>query len=137
MLSVLAIGVVSVIPNSSVSLSAETDRLSSHLRHAQIRAQADVYQWRVVFTNTQTYQIGPVVVPGAGFTPTIVPGTSATSRSLTDGVVTTSGTVVRFDSWGRPLSDAGALLAADQTITLTRGTQSQTITIEAGTGMIP
>jgi hypothetical protein len=56
---------------------------------------------------------------------------------MTDGVTATVGTVIRFDSWGRPLNDAGVLLGADQTITLTQGTQSRVITIRAGTGLIP
>lgn len=137
LLGVIAIGVVSVMPNSNVSVATEAEQLRSHLRFAQIRAQADTYQWRLVFTSTQTYQVGPVVVPGPGFTPRTVPGTGTNQRTMTDGVATTAGTVVRFDSWGRPLSDAGALLGADLTITLTRGTETQTITIEAGTGLIP
>jgi prepilin-type N-terminal cleavage/methylation domain-containing protein len=120
LLGILALGVVSVLPSSNVTLATEADRLSSHLRYAQIRAQADTYQWRLVFTDTTTYQIGPVVVPGEGFTPGIVPGTA-----------------IRFDSWGRPLSDTGVLLDADQTITLTEGARNQSITILAETGLIP
>lgn len=135
MLSIIAAGVVSVLPTSNVSLATEADRLSSHLRYAQIRAQADIYQWRLVFTDTTTYQIGPVVVPGAGFTPGIVPGAGATQRALTDGVTTTTGTVIRFDSWGRPMNDGGVL--GVQTITLSQGAQNQVITIRAGTGLIP
>ena len=137
LLGILAVGAASILPGSNASLAAEANRLSSHLRYAQIRAQADTYQWRLVFTDATTYQIGQVVAPGAGFTPGIVPGTGATQRTLTDGVTTTAGTVIRFDSWGRPLNDAGALLGADQTITLTRGARSRSITIRAGTGLIP
>jgi len=137
LLVVIAAGAVSVLPDSSVSLFTEANRLSSHVRYAQIRAQADTYQWRLAFTDAQTYQIGPVVVPGPGFTPAVVPGTGTTQRSLTDGVMTTAGTAIRFDSWGRPLNDAGTLLGSDQIITLTRGGQNQTITIRAGTGLIP
>jgi prepilin-type N-terminal cleavage/methylation domain-containing protein len=137
LLSIIALGAVSVLPGSDVSLPTEVDRLSSHLRYAQIRAQADTYQWRVVFNDTQTYQIGPVVVPGAGFTPTIVPGEGGTQRTLTGGVTATAGTAIRFDSWGRPMTDGGALLVEDQAITLTQGTQTQAVTIRAGTGLIP
>ena len=137
LLSIIAVGAVSILPASNSRLATEADRLSSHLRYAQIRAQADTYQWRLVFTDATTYRIGPVVVPGAGFTPGIVPGAGGTQGILTDGVTTTSGTVIRFDSWGRPLNDAGTLLGADQTITLTQGTQTRNITIRAGTGLIP
>lgn len=137
LLAIIAVGVVRILPASNVSLATEADRLSSHLRYAQIRAQADTYQWRLVFTDATSYQIGPVVIPGAGFTPGIVPGAGSTQRTLTDGVTTTAGTVIRFDSWGRPLNDAGVLLGADQTITLTRGERNRIITIRAGTGLIP
>jgi MSHA pilin protein MshC len=137
LLGVLAVGAVSVLPQSNAALATEADQLASHLRYAQIRAQADTYQWRLVFTNAQTYQLGPVVVPGAGFTPAIIPGAGATQRTLTPGVTTTAGTVIRFDSWGRPMNDAGALLGADQTITLTQGGQTATVTIRSGTGLIP
>ena len=136
LLGILGGGVVSVLPGSNVTLATEADRLSSHLRYAQIRAQADTYQWRLVFTDTTSYQIGPVVIPGTGFTPGIIPGTGAMEGTLTEGVTTPSGTVIRFDSWGRPLTDAGALLGADQTIILTDGARNQGITILAGTGLI-
>jgi len=137
LLSIIAAGVVSVLPDSNARLATEADRLSSHLRYAQIRAQSDIYQWRLVFTDATTYQIGPVVVPGTGFTPGIVPGAGATQRTLTDGVTTTSGTVIQFDSLGRPLGYTGALLVVDQTIPLTEGIRNRTISIRAGTGLIP
>jgi len=137
LLGVLAAGAVSVLPRSDAGLITEADRLGTHLRYAQIRALADTYQWRLAFIDAQTYQLGPVVVPGAGFAPAIVPGTGATQRTLTAGVTTSPATVIRFDSWGRPLSDAGIPLGANQTITLTEGGRNATITIRAGTGLIP
>ena len=136
LLGILGGGVVSVLPGSNVTLTAEADRLSSHfaLRPDQ-GLKADSYQWRVVFTNTTSYQIGPVI-PGAGFTPGIIPGAGAMEGNLAEGVTTPAGTVIRFDSWGRPWSDAGTLLGADQTIILTDGARNQSITILAGTGLI-
>ncbi len=122
--------------NSKANLSSEVEELKSHLRYAQIRAQADIYSWRLVFTNDRTYQIGPVVIPGQGFTPDIVPGTNATRRILPEGITATSGTAIRFDSWGRPLNDAGFLLFSDQTIALTEGDKTQDLTILTNTGLI-
>lgn len=136
LLSIIAVVTVNNLPASNASLAAEAHRLSSHLRYAQIRAQADTYQWRLVFTNASTYQIGPVIVPGAGFTPGIIPGTGTTQK-LTDGVTATGSSVIRFDSWGRPLDAAGALLGTDQTISLTQGSESRTVIIRANTGFIP
>jgi len=137
LLGIIAVGVVSRLPSSNLNLVTEADRMGSHLRYAQIRAQADTYQWRLVFADTTTYQIGPVVLPGEGFTPGIVPGTGALQGTLSGGVTAAAGTVIHFDSWGRPSSDAGVPLESDQTITLTDGTRSQGITLLAGTGLIP
>lgn len=134
---ILAVGALSVLPDSNTDLATQAHRLSSNLRYAQIRAQADTYQWRLVFTDATTYEIGPVVIPGAGFTPTVVPGETANQGTLTGGVTATAGTAIRFDSWGRPLSDAGTLLGADQTITLTQDGRTASVVIRAGTGFIP
>lgn len=137
LIGILAAIAFPTMRDSHVDLTTEADQLRSHLRHAQIRAQADVYDWRVVFTDASTYQIGPVVIPGAGFTPAIIPGTGTTQGTLPDGITTTAGTTLRFDSWGRPMSDLGVLLSADATITLTQGSRSESITILANTGLIP
>ncbi|BCX46864.1 S23 ribosomal protein [Haloferula helveola] len=137
LLGILAVIAASVLPRSNASLATQANQLSANLRYAQIRAQADTYQWRLVFTDATTYQIGQVIVPGAGFKPAVVPGTSTTQGTLTDGVTAPAGTAIRFDSWGRPLNDAGALLASDQTITLTQGSLSESVVIRANTGFIP
>ena len=136
LISVIAAGVFSLIPDSQVRLSAEADRLSSHLRYTQIRAQSDVYEWRLAFTDAQTYEIGPMIIPGAGFTPTPIPGSSATQRTLPEGILANADIAVRFDSWGRPLNDAASLLGSDLSIVLNKGTDSRQITILAGTGLI-
>ena len=136
-LVLLGVMAVASLNNSNMELDSETERLKSHLRYAQIRAQGDTYQWHLVFTDSRTYQIGPVVVTGAGFTPGIVPGTGTTQGTLDDGVITTNGTVIRFDSLGRPVSDNGSLLTSNQTITLVDGEETRDITIQAQTGLIP
>lgn len=136
LMGILAAIVMSILPGSTVNLTKEADRLSSHLRYAQLRAQSDTYQWRVIFTDTTTYEIGPMVVTGRGFTPGTIPGTDSTEGVLSEGVTTTSGTVIRFDSWGRPLTDFGTLRTTDQTIILTGGGLTQIITIQAETGLI-
>ena len=123
--------------NTRSGLISETNRVKSHLRYAQIRAQADIYEWRLVFTDNQTYQIGPIVSPGAGFTPQIIPGTSETQRALDNGVTVAANTTIQFDSWGRPLTDAGFPIGASQTVTLSDGARAQEILITAQTGLIP
>lgn len=136
LLGVMAASVLGIKPSSNADVSAEADRLRSHLRYVQLRAQADIYDWRLVFINSRDYRLGPVVITGRGFTPSAIPGTTQKRGTLGNGLRTNSGTVIRFDSWGRPLTDFGSLLTTDQTITLTGGGESRTITIRAGTGLI-
>ncbi len=136
LLGVLVAGVRSVLPASNVALAAEVDRLGSHITYAQVQAQTDIYQWRLIFTDASTYELGPIILPGAGFTPRPIPGGAPTQGVLADGVTTTAGTVIRFDSWGRPMDDNGNLLSAHQTITLTQGGQSLSLTILAETGLV-
>lgn len=137
LLGFLAFGILSFASDTRTGLTAETNRVKSHLRYAQIRAQADIYEWRLVFTDNQTYQIGPVVNPGAGFTPQNIPGTSETQRTLDHGVTVAANTTIRFDSWGRPLTDAGIPRGTSQTMTLSDGEGAQDILITAQTGLIP
>jgi prepilin-type N-terminal cleavage/methylation domain-containing protein len=144
LLSIIAVGAVSILPASNVSLAGEANRLSSHLRYAQIRAQADIYQWHLVFIDDTTYEIGYWKIPGEGFKRQIVPGAGggALQGTMTDGVtatVETVGTVgtdrIQFDSWGRPVPDE---TGAVPWITLAQeGQPDRDITIRAGTGLIP
>jgi len=136
LMTVIVAGVVNLLPNSQVALATEANRTRSHLRHAQLKAQADVYHWRLAFKDAQTYEIGPVVIPGAGFTPTLIPGSNATERTLPDGVVADPNFGVRFDSWGRPLNDAGMLSSSDISLSLSDGDGSEEISILAGSGLI-
>lgn len=137
LVGILGAAAVSALPDSDIDLESEAENLSAHLRYAQIQAQTDTYQWRLVFTDSSTYQIGPVVIPGPGFTPRIVPGSNGMQGTLIDGVTIPAGTLIRFDSWGRPVSDAGVRFTADQTITLSARTQTQSITIKPETGLVP
>ena len=114
----------------------EIDTLKSHLRHAQLRAQNDVYPWRLVFSSSSSYQLGPVISPGDGFTPSLIPGTQENQRNLGENITTTSGTVIHFDSWGRPTTETGTLLSSNQNIILSKNGVSKTITIVANTGLI-
>ena len=114
----------------------EIDNLKSHLRYAQLRAQNDVYPWRLVFSGNSSYQLGPVISPGDGFTPSLIPGTQENQRNLGEEITTTSGTVIHFDPWGRPISETGAFLSSNQEIILSKNGVSKTITIVANTGLI-
>jgi hypothetical protein len=66
--------------------------------------------------------------PGAPQTHTL-----PTTVTITGGV----GTTYNFNEWGTPVDAGGAAIASAQTITLTQGTQTSTITITRNTGYIP
>lgn len=120
-----------------VGLASEVEQLESHLRYTQAKAQADLYPWRLVFINDDTYQLGPVVTPGAGFTPAPIPGTEGVQVVLKNQVTVEAPLLVQFDSWGRPTNEAGEILLADQTMTLMQGSQTKAITIISETGQVP
>ncbi len=136
LLGIVAAGYKRILPDFNIDLSKETDRLTSHVRNAQVRAQADTYEWRVVFTDATSYQIGPVVLPGPGFTPRVIPESGQLQGLLKNGVTASPGFMVRFDSWGRPLNDAGVPFSSNKTVTLRAGAETQSFTILAHTGLI-
>ncbi len=136
LVGILVAGVAASLPNSNAALEEDANQLTAHLRYAQVQAQADIYQWRLIFTDASTYELGPIILPGAGFAPQPVPGGSGTQGTLTDGVTVAAGTVIRFDSWGRPMDNSGNLLGANQIVTLTQGGRSQSLTILVETGLI-
>ncbi|MFW2384990.1 MAG: pilus assembly FimT family protein [Akkermansiaceae bacterium] len=120
-----------------VGLASEVEQLESHLRYTQARAQADIHPWRLVWMNDDTYQLGPVITPGAGFTPSPIPGADGMQGVLQSQVTADGPLLVQFDSWGRPTDEAGEILSVDQTVTLMQGSQTKTITIISETGQIP
>lgn len=126
----------SLVRVNDLDASQEADRLRSNLRYAQIRAQADTHPWRFVFTSSTTYVLGPVVIPGPGFTPSIIPETNSIVGTLNSNLTTTPNLVVRFDSLGRPLTDSGNLMTSDLVIPLSNPESSETIRILAGSGLV-
>jgi len=142
LITLVLLGLLTVVASRSLvraddlNANQEADRLRSHLRYTQIRAQGDTHPWRFAFTSNSTYVLGPVIIPGPGFTPDFIPESNTVVRTLDAGLTTTSGLVIRFDSLGRPLTDSGNLLTTDLEITISNSESSETIRILAGSGLI-
>ena len=139
--SLLLLGILTAIIFSQrnkidADFAREMDYLKTNIRYAQLRAQNDIYPWRLVFSNNNTYQLGPVVSPGDGFTPSLIPGEQAIERILGEDITTASGTAIHFDTWGRPTSELGAVLTSDHQIVLSKNGATETVTIIANTGLI-
>jgi hypothetical protein len=75
------------------------------------------------------------MLPGEtpGTSPAPQTHTLPTTVTITGGV----GTTYNFNDFGKPVDAGGTEVASAQTITLTQGTQTSTITITKNTGYIP
>lgn len=130
LLGLLAAAAISSAPRSSAGVVTESDQLAAHLRYAQTRALADVEPWRLEFLNSSTYQIGPV-----NGSPVRIPGAPGETRNLGSGVTVSGPGEIRFDMWGRPV-DGDGNLSSTINLTLADGSQTATISVTSGTGLI-
>ena len=129
----LLIGIISAVVISRYSsadlyqLVSEEGILKDHLRYAQFRAMSDQVAWGISLSgNSYTLQ------KNGGIAPYALPGEDSQVHALPSGVSVSagSGTTILFDQWGSP----GAV---DQSVTLSAGPDSRTITIIKNTGFIP
>lgn len=129
--------VVGRFSRGAVELDARTDTLKAHLRYAQLRAMDSNLIWGLRYTGT-----GYSLFTFDGSTQTIVriPDEESAIVDLAgSGISLGTFSVISFDSWGRPFSNAvGAGTSAAQTISVSDagGTTNQ-ITITRETGFIP
>ena len=129
----LLMGIISTVVISRYSsadlyqLVSEEGILKNHLRYAQFRAMSDQVAWGISLSgNSYTLQKDGAIAPYA------LPGEDSQVHMLPSGVSVSagSGTIILFDQWGSP----GIV---DQSITLSAGSDSRTITIIKNTGFIP
>jgi prepilin-type N-terminal cleavage/methylation domain-containing protein len=129
----LLMGIISAVVISRYSsadlyqLVSEEGILKGHLRYAQFRAMSDQAAWGISLSgNSYTLK------KGGGIAPFALPGEDSQVHALPSGVSVSvgSGTTILFDQWGSP----GAV---SQSITLSAGSDSRTITITKNTGFIP
>ena len=129
----LLMGIISTVVISKYSsadlyqLVSEEGILKNHLRYAQFRAMSDQVAWGISLSgNSYTLQKDGAIAPY------VLPGEDSQVHMLPSGVSVSagSGTIILFDQWGSP----GIV---DQSITLSAGSDSRTITIIKNTGFIP
>lgn len=129
-LSVLSAVLITKAMDDSAQVRAELEAVKSHLRYAQSRAMADSGNWYVQFTATS------YTLRDAGGTATALPGASALTVSM-DHHSTTAGTVVLFDSLGRPFTDAAGNTAQSGQRTVLASAGAGSLVIMPETGFIP
>jgi prepilin-type N-terminal cleavage/methylation domain-containing protein len=150
---VIAAVIVSKLTGSAsmYSVRSVAEELKGHLRYAQTRSMNSNVIWGVYFINNTQYTIfrnGNIAssnwgaAPGgevslcSGYPCVNIRGTNK-PPDITLGNLGTS--IVSFDDWGHPCTDAGAITAQSGTrsITVTSGGQTVTIQIYQNTGYIP
>jgi MSHA pilin protein MshC len=117
---IAAVAVSKVSSISAYNVFSEAEILKTNLRFAQIKAMGDVSPWGINI-GSSAYTLTP--------SGTNLPGESSSTHTFPGGVTATPQTIT-FDTWGSP--GAGTLI-----ITLTRGTDTATITVTKNTGFIP
>jgi len=109
-------------------LITQTDILKSHLRYAQTRAMNDTVPWGIQIPNSTSYVLYKNNVQATSQ----LPGETAQTHTLPALVTITVGvgTTYNFNEWGSPG-------VSTLTITLSQGTETNSITITKNTGYIP
>jgi MSHA pilin protein MshC len=115
-------------------LIAQTEILKSHLRYAQIKAMNDTLPWGLRVPNANSY----ILHKNNATANDILPGETAQTHTLPATVTVTSGvgTIFNFNEWGTPVDAGGTAIVSPQTITLSQGTTTSSITITKNTGYI-
>lgn len=123
---------------SNYSLPSEVDVVKAHLRMAQLRAMSSGNVCGVNFSgNSYTLFIGGNTSNVRRFPDQNTAGnvTLPSSMSITTG----STTIISFDAWGRPCTDAAgsSFQSGNRTLTVSCGSNTSNITITQNTGFIP
>ena len=136
LIAVLAIiGIVAVvviakaIDTSAYSAVSEAEILKANLRFAQVKSMGDVSPdtWGINVSSS-SYTLTCIGANCPWPIPNLPGGNSATHTF--GGVTASPSTNITFDNWGSPGTTTF-------TITLTGGSQAQTVTVTKNTGFIP
>lgn len=119
------------------TVSIEADRLARDIRHVQMLAMTWGQSLRLTPAGAN-YGVSCVTAgatPPCNSNPVNDPaGNEPFTRTLEPGI-TVAGAALDIDALGRPVN-AGALLNADTTYTLTGGSESSTVTVARLTGFV-
>lgn len=138
-MAILTTSFVGRMMTSDAELIAGTQALRAHLRYAQSKAMGTGVNWYVQFSTTASPGSYALYKSGTGIQ--TFPGESGTAVNLQDGMSVPggNGTVVLFDSLGRPYSDAAATTrtTADWQIVTTTSSAAGNVAVKPETGYIP
>jgi hypothetical protein len=127
---------VRATPGSN-DLVAQAEILKSHLRFAQIRAMNDTVPWGIYIPAAGSSY---VLYKNNAQATSLLPGETAQTHTLPTGITVTVGvgSTFNFNEWGTPVDAGGtAIVPAQPTITLSNGTETNSVTITKNTGYIP
>ncbi len=144
LVSILSLLAIVSWTNSNAGLVAETDTLKSNIRYAQYKAMSDVTStlaapsWGVSLGGSSYTLLSPTSKTGLpGETSSSQPWTHTYASGIKMTATSAAGSIVYFDSRGRPVDITGTLLTSSPTITLSQSSQTMTVTITANTGFVP
>jgi prepilin-type N-terminal cleavage/methylation domain-containing protein len=119
-----------------IEVSAMAQQVASDIRYSQSLSMCKGVRYHLTSTGTNTYQISdasgtPITFAMGGTTQTMGGGI------FFNGAANLPNNLIAFDGWGAPYVDtANTSLTSAAVITLTSGTQSQTVTIQPITGLV-
>jgi MSHA pilin protein MshC len=130
------------ITTDQINISAQTEKIKSHIRYAQSLAMKRNQRWGIFCGGNEYWLFGPWSSIGNEFNPVQIPGQDAAKISLPDLSIDLSPDfIIYFDGYGKPfqLNPFPRELLANKQITVKSSlddTQSRTFNITAETGLI-
>ncbi len=146
--TVMVIAIISVIAvprmgNDPVLLATQVDQLAGDIRYVQTLAMTQGQKYIISFPSATSYRFldvagNPVVHPANGSNAAITLGSNVT---LVLQTITPAGNALGFDGLGIPYSvntpaTFNGALTAQAKITLTKGAESQSVTVTNETGRV-
>jgi len=130
------------ITTDQINISAQTEKIKSHIRYAQSLAMKRNQRWGIFRGGDEYWLFGPWSTIGDENNPVQLPGQNAAKISLPDlSIILSPNFIIYFDGYGKPfqLNPFPGELAANKQLTvknLLDNTQSRTFSITAETGLI-
>ena len=130
------------ITTDQINVSAQTEKIKSHIRYAQSLAMKRNQRWGIFCGDNEYWLFGPWSSIGDEFNPVQLPGQDADKISLPDLSIDLSPDfIIFFDGYGKPFqfTPYPNELGANKQFTVKNSlddTQSRTFNITAETGLI-
>jgi Tfp pilus assembly protein FimT len=147
--AILGVGALMLFRPRDTQAQQLAERLRDDLRHAQILAITWVQPLRMTVASTTTYNVAcvtasavapcnatPVIDPATGQAFTVSIAAPSATHPLQSGFTMTGpGFNLDFDALGRP-RNAGALIAANASFTISGGSANRSVVVAPITGLV-